>query len=381
MNVEIKNLRKAAERILEAIENKERIIVFGDSDPDGVGSVIILKETLEDLGLKPVEIYFPNRETDGYGMNESALKYLEKHAPSLLITVDCGIGNVKEVEIAKKMGFEVIIIDHHKVLSEVPDVEIIVNPKQDDDSYPFKEFAAAGLVYKLSQMLFSIASKEMNVNKFLELAALSTIADMMPMEDENERIVREGVLALNFTQRQGLLALMDLTDFKNWDIQEVREKIVSILNAGETENHINESYLLLIEEDKGEALKRAKKLIEKQSKKKLEIDRIVSETEERIDEFSEIIFEGDPSWPLVLLGPSASRLCNFYGKPVFMYKRLDKESPGTVRMPLGLDAVKAMTSCKELLKTYGGHPPAAGFRIENENLEEFKKCLIRYFKR
>jgi len=381
MSVEIKNLRKAATRILEAVENKERIIIFGDSDPDGVGSVIILKETLNELGLEPIEIYFPNREIEGYGMNESALKHLKKHAPSLLITVDCGIGNVKEAVIAKKMGFEVIIIDHHKVLSEIPDIEIIVDPKQEDDSYPFKEFAAAGLTYRLSQMLFSIANKEMNVNRFLELAALSTIADMMPMENENEEIIRGGVLALNFTKRQGLLALMELSDFKNWDIQEVREKIVSILNAGETENHINESYFLLIEEDKEEAFKRAKKLINKQSKKKVEIHRIVSEVEEKIDEFSDIIFEGDSSWPLVLLGPAASRLCNFYGKPVFLYKRLDKESPGSVRMPLGLDAVKAMTSCKGLLETYGGHPPAAGFRIKNKNLEQFKKCLITYFKK
>ncbi|MFH1643028.1 MAG: DHH family phosphoesterase [Patescibacteria group bacterium] len=381
MTIEIKNLRKAAERILEAVEKKEKVIVFGDSDPDGVGSVIILKETLEDLGLKPVEIYFPNREIEGYGMNESALRYLKKHAPGLLITIDCGIGNVKEAEIAKKMGFEVVIIDHHKVLSEVPNVEIIVDPKQEDDEFPFKEFAAAGLAYKLSQMLFSIAGQEMNVNKFLELASLSTIADMMLMEDENEVIIREGMLALNFTKRLGLLALIDLTDFKNWDIQEVKEKIVSVLNAGETKNHLNEAYLLLIEKDEKKALLRAKKLIEKQEEKREEIDRIVREVEERTDEFSEVIFEGDPSWPLVLLGPSASRLCNFYGKPVFLHKRLDKESPGSVRVPLGLDAVKAMTSCNELLETYGGHPSAAGFRLKNENLEEFKNCLITYFKK
>jgi len=377
--VEIKNLKKIANRILKAVEGKERIIIYGDSDPDGVGSVIILEEALKDLGLSPAAIYFPDREKEGYGVNKTALKYLEKKAPALFITLDCGIGNIEEVEIAKQMGFEVIIIDHHKMLPQIPKASIICDPKQKGDKYPFKELATAGIAYKLVKLLFSLTGEDYKPEKFLELAALSTLADMMILENDNEKIVREGVLALNFTQRPGLIALMDLTDFKNWDTQEVRRKLISPLNAGQTKRHLNEAYSLLVEKDLKKAKSKAKRLMKKAEKKGEEISRVTQEVEEGLNQNQEVIFEGKEDWSLVWLGPAASRLCQRFGKPVFLFKKGEKESPGAVRMPKGLDAVKAMISCKELLKTYGGHPLAAGFRIKNGNIKKFKKCLIKYF--
>ena len=147
MGKEIKNLEKAAKRILKAVEFKEKVILYGDADPDGVISVIILKETLEEFGLKPVQIYFPDREKEGYGINEKALKVLKKKAPALLISFDCAMSNVKEVDLAKKNGFEVIIIDHHNPLPKVPKASIIVNPKQKGDKYSFKQLACAGITY------------------------------------------------------------------------------------------------------------------------------------------------------------------------------------------------------------------------------------------
>ncbi len=378
---EIKNLKKAANRILKAVQDKERIIIYGDSDPDGVAAVIILEEALKELGCVPKAIYFPDREKEGYGMNETALDYLKKHAPALFITLDCGIGNVKEVEIAKKMGFEVIIIDHHKILPEIPKASIICDPKQEGDKYPFKELSTGGIVYRLIKLLFASVDQEYKPEQYLELVAISTLADMMILEQDNEKFVTEGLLALNFTKRQGLIALIDITDFKNWDIGEVRKKIISPLNAGKTKKHFNEAYLLLIEKDLKKARSKAKKLIEKAEKRKQDIYAITEELNDRvIHNEQEIIFEGSKDWPLYLLGPSASRISQRFEKPVFLFTKGKKESPGAVRMPKGLDAVKAMISCKELLKTYGGHPLAAGFRVKNENLEEFKKCLIKYFR-
>ena len=140
---EIKNIKKAGQRILEAAVSKEKIILYGDADMDGVASVIILKEALEILGNSPVQVYFPDREKEGYGLNKEALKFLEKFSPALLITLDCGIGNVKEVDLAKKMGFEVIIVDHHEALQKLPQASIIVDPKQPEDKYPFKGFACS----------------------------------------------------------------------------------------------------------------------------------------------------------------------------------------------------------------------------------------------
>lgn len=377
--MEIKNLKKTAERILAALLNKENIILYGDADPDGISSVVILKETLEALGGKPSCVYFPDREKEGYGIHQEALRKLERYAPALFLALDCGMGNVQEVGLAKKMRFEVIIIDHHKPLPETPKASIICNPKQKDDQYPFKWLATVGIVYKLSKLLCSISKKQFRAEKFLELAALATLADLMPLEDENEKMVQEGILALKFTERPGLKALMKVNKVKNFDLKEVRQKIVSPLNAGETKDSLNETYLLLIEKDLKKAQGIAENLIEKLNLRKEEIKRIVGEIEERLDLSQKIIFEGDESWPLVFLGPVASRICQKYKKPVFLFRKGKKESPGAVRMPEGQDGVKAMMSCSKLLKTYGGHPPAAGFRIKNENLEKFQNCLIKYF--
>ena len=138
--IEIKNLNKVAARIKKAIKNKEKIILYGDADVDGTTSVIILQDSIKSLGGKITDIYFPDRENEGHGITETGLNFLKKHAPGLLISVDCGIGDIKEVLMAKKMGFQVIIIDHHQILDEMPKADIIFNPKQLDDKYHFKEF-------------------------------------------------------------------------------------------------------------------------------------------------------------------------------------------------------------------------------------------------
>lgn len=381
--MEIKNLKKAASRILEAAASKEKIILYGDADMDGVASVIILKESLEILGNSPIRVYFPDREKEGYGINKSALKFLGKFAPALLITLDCGIGNVKEVDLAKKIGFEVIIIDHHEVLSQVPKASIIVNPKQKEDKYPFKGLACAGIVYKLSKLLLFLAEQKYHSEKFLELVLLATLYDKMPLREENEKFIKEGIISLNYTDRKGLKFLIKKTSFKNIGLEEIWQKIIFPLNAAGLENHLNEAYLLLIENNKSKAEKLVNFLIKKSEQKKIEIERIFKEVEERIQfkEKSPLIFEGNKDWSLVLLGSIVSRVCQIYKKPTFLFKKGKNDSPGTVRMPKGLDGVKAMTSCKDLLITYGGHAPAAGFRVKNKNLEKFKDCLIKYFEK
>lgn len=180
--MEIKNLGKAAKRISEAIENKEKIILYGDADLDGVSSVIILKESVQTLGGKVAAVYFPDRETEGYGISQTGLLFLKKYSPALLVAIDCGIGNFKETKLAKKLGFKVIIVDHHEILDKLPEAEIIVDPKQKGDRYPFKKLAATGLAFKLAQLLFKNKMTAGLKRNFLELVALATIADMMPRE-------------------------------------------------------------------------------------------------------------------------------------------------------------------------------------------------------
>lgn len=377
---EIKNLKKIAEKLLEAIQEKERILLYGDADLDGVASVVIVREAIENLGGKIEKVYFPDREKEGYGITKEAIKALAKFSPALFLALDCGIGNVKEIDLIQKKGFEVIILDHHKMLPEVPKASIICNPRQESDPYPFKELATAGITYKLAKCLFSIAAREFRAEKFLELAALATLADLMPLKGDNEKIVREGILALKFTKREGLRALIELKKLEIFNILEVRRKIVSPLNAASPIDHLSEAYLLFTEKDPKKAKERAKELIEKARLRRKDILQITEDVINRMEPDEIIVFEGDESWPLVLLGPVASRICQKYKKPVFLYKKRKDESPGAVRTPKGVDSVKAMESCRELLITYGGHPQASGFRIKTKNLEKFKEWLIHYFK-
>ena len=369
---EIKNLKKVATRIKKAIKNKERIILYGDADPDGVCSVVILEETIKTLGGEVSACYFPNREKEGYGINKKALNFLaEKYSPGLFISLDLGIANFKEIEVAKKLGFEVIVVDHHTQLDNMPlPKALVVNPKQKTDKYPFKELCAAGVTYKLSEAILGKEIGESLKNSFLELATIATISDMMPQIKDNKDIVEQGLIALENTWRPGFQV------FKG-DVQ----KTISALNAAEIKNHLNEAYILLTTSSFKKAEKRAFELIEKSRRKHLRIIEITKQVQIKILNKTEkiIVFEGDFSWPLILAGPVASRICREYKKPTFIFYVGKKLSQGAVRMPKGFDAVKAMASCHKILETYGGHPPAAGFSLDNKNLEKFEQCLIKYF--
>lgn len=380
---EIKNLKRVANRISKAIKSGQRIILYGDADPDGISSVIILKETIETLGGKDIVVYLPNREKEGYGINEKALSFLKKFAPALLISLDCGIGNFKEVKIAKKSGFEVIIIDHHQILDKkIPEAEIVVDPNQPGDKYPFKFLTAAGIAFRLSQILIKKMADILK-RSFLELVAISTIADMAPETDENKDYIEQGLESLETTFRPGLRAFWQIDSIKqSISTREAAQRIIAALNSGEPKDHTNESYLLLTCSDEEEAQRIAKDLLEKSYQRHERIKEITAQVEKRIlaKPNQLIIFEGSSSWPLVLLGSVASRICRLYKKPTFLFKIVaDGKAKGAVRVPQGIDSVKAMASCSKLLITYGGHPPASGFSIESENLEKFKKCLINYF--
>ncbi len=381
--VEIKNLKKAAERIKKAVKEKERIILYGDADLDGVSAVIILKEAIKNLGVHPagVHIYFPDRETEGYGINKDALDYLKKYAPALLVALDCGIGNFEEIKLAKSLGFEVVIIDHHKVLGKLPIASLVVNPHQGGDKYPFKEFATGGIVFKLAEVLLGKKLTPSLKKNFLELAALATLADMMPQEEDNAEFLEKGLVSLKNTVRPGLKIFWQLNSIDKNNVRQFAQKVITACHSGGTKNHLNEGYLLLTSVSEKEAENLAKDLLEKSYLRQQRIKEIVQEVEERALAKSEepIIFEGSTSWPILMVGPAASKIVRICKKPVFLYSRREKDSQGAVRTLPGIDGVRAMIRCSKFLETYGGHPQAAGFRIKNENLEKFKKCLIKYF--
>lgn len=377
---EIKNLKKAANRILKAIKNKEKIILYGDADLDGVTSVIILKEAIKNLGGEASAVYFPDREKEGYGLNEEALNFLKKFAPALLIVFDCGIGNFGEMKLAEKLGFEVIIIDHHEVLDQLPEAKIIVDPKQKGDKYQFKGLATAGITYKLSQLLFRRGLPDSLKKSFLELVALATLADLMPVEADNRIFIEEGLWQIENSWRPGLKAFFEKRVIENQSpIRQKVQKIITALSTAENQNHLNQAFLLLTTSSREIAKNITGELLEKSYQKQARIREITQEVEEKIFQklTDPLIFKGDSSWKISLLGPVASKICHRHQKPTFLFKRGELESVGAVRTPSQIDSVALMKKCPKYLITFGGHPRASGFTIKNENLEKFKKCLIK----
>jgi len=380
--MKIKNIEKAAERIKQAVQNKERIILYGDSDLDGISSVVILEEAIQNIGGQVDTIFFPDRENDGYGINLKALEILKGRAPALFITLDLGIGNIKEIKEANKARFEVIVVDHHEPLAGAPEALIIVDPKQRDDNYPFKGLANVGVTFNLCiELLGENISKELK-NSFLELAALGTIADMVPQVEQNEQIIEEGLRSLKNTFRPGLRAFLDILGVGKVFSGNV-QKIISALNAGENIDYKNETYTLLKSSSVSECKELAQKLLDRNSYKQQQVQNMVREVERRLSQKQDepIIFEGDPSWRLTLAGSVASILCNKYEKPVFIFRKMSAESCGSVRNPKGTNSVEAMKTCADFLLTYGGHAQASGFRVKNKDLQKFAACLNDYFSR
>jgi single-stranded-DNA-specific exonuclease len=296
----IKNLEKAAQRIKKAIEKKERIILYGDGDLDGTTSVILLKESIQSLGGRVAEIYFPNREKEGYGLTEKGLSFLEKRAPALLVMVDMGIGNFKEVKAARKKGLEVVIIDHHEILDKVPEANIVVDPKQKGDKYPFKSLAAVGLVFKLTEALFDEKMPESLRRSFLELAALASIADMVPKKEDNEVLIDGGRGFLEDSWRPGLKAFFETKSVKELvDLNLKISKIISILNVREINQRLPASFRLLTAKTEKEAKVLIVKLLKKNAARKKKIETMLQSIEKTLGGNEEIILREDPvSMPL-----------------------------------------------------------------------------------
>ncbi|UMX47620.1 MAG: DHH family phosphoesterase [Candidatus Nealsonbacteria bacterium DGGOD1a] len=384
-NEKIKNLDKATERIKLAAAGKERIIIYGDADLDGVSAAIMAGEIVKNIGGNVAAYHFPNREKEGYGITKTALEVLAPLAPALLIAVDLGIGNFKEVKLAREAGFSTLIIDHHEILDGVPEADIIVDPKQPGDSSPFKFYCAAGLVFKLAEELFGPDFYGNLRQSFAELAALATIADMMPREAGNNDIIDEGLLTVKQSFRPGLRAFFETDAFFENDSRNFNNrlsKIIAVLNVRDMRGGAPAAFELLTTDSLERSQELIKEFLEINKLRRAKIDGVVEEIKKRVFGIEcPIIFEGSPDWDMNLLGTVASILNIDYKKPVFIYKKLDFDCQGTVRSIDAIDSVALMKKCKNLLISFGGHPKAGGFRVKNENLEKFKQCLIDNLKK
>lgn len=372
--LEIKNLKEAAERIKVEAKKGAKIIIVTDSDLDGVCSAIILKDVIYNLAEKIPLLIFPNREFEGYGLTLSTLSKIEKEAPALLILLDCGITSFDEVEMARKMGFFVLIIDHHEVINKLPLADIIVNPKQISDETGFKEFATVGLVLNVAKELLKEKMTNAQRENYFELAALATLADMMPRKGENQKIIEEGLKTIEHSWRPAFNVF-----FKKAGGRNLMEKIlhlISLLNIREVKNGIPTSFRFLSLISQKEVENFLEELEVKSKERKNKIKDLVEKVKENVRGDDPIIFEGSEEFEFSLISAVASQLCQRFKRPVFIYKKVNSFSQGTARAPVGYNLIEMMKRASQYLISFGGHPQAAGFRILNENLERFKENLI-----
>jgi len=299
----------------------------------------------------------------------------------LLILSDLGIGNFDEIEQAKKYGFSVIIIDHHEILNnKLPKADIVIDPKQSGDEYNFKFMAACGLCLKLSKELLKNMGANSLEQGFYELATLGTIADMMLQESDNKKIIEKGLSFLPTTRRPSLGVLIALFGRNSVSEREVISKIISLLQITDFKKNITESYILLTASDKEQIKRLILELVKKNLARRELIDSFVYEIKQKTKQGQNVIFEGGSEIDGLITGSIASKVCNIFQKPVFIYSSQKAISRGSVRAPKGVDAVKVLRECEDLLEVYGGHPPAAGFTVKNKNIKKFKEKLEEYFK-
>jgi single-stranded-DNA-specific exonuclease len=364
----MKNLTEVACRIREAVENNEKIVLFSDSDLDGVTSAIMLEKSIALLGGRSV-VYNNNIEKEGRGLTEIAVDLVKKEAPALLITMDCGIANFRGIKKANSVGFQVIVIDHHQTINELPEALLILDPMQEGDNYPFKKLANAGIVYKLSKEILKEKFYEKE-REFLELTTLATFADMMPKEEDNLEIIEKGLESLKNPVNLGLRVLK-----KDISKEKLVEKAVFLLNTTRYLEKTTTGYCFLKEEDEEKVKEVAEDLKDYYKERQILIKNAEEEAEKEVSLGDPIVFlKGN--FPPFLAGTVATRVIRKHKKPVFIYTVENGYARGSVRVPVGYDAVDMMKKCKHLLENFGGHAPAAGFRLKEEKLEEFKKCLM-----
>ena len=373
------DMEKAVERIIKAIENKEKIIIFGDYDVDGITSITVLKSFFKDLGIDVGE-YIPNRLNEGYGLNKEAIEEIANEKYDLMITVDCGITGIEEVEYAKKLGIETIVTDHHEPGEELPNAIAVVDCKRKDNKYPFRELAGVGVAFKLCQALSQrLKLEEKEYLKYLDIVALGTISDIVPLKDENRVITKLGLMLIKQTKKCGLIALLNLAGYRKIDSTAISFGIAPRINACGRMGYANEALDLLLTNNMREATEKARNISkynnDRQQYEKIIYDEAIKQIDENKLENSNSIVLGGDGWHHGVVGIVASKITDIYYKPCLLvcFEDGDEIGKGSGRSIPGFDLHDALSRCKEILEGYGGHSMAVGLSIKRENISKLKE--------
>lgn len=373
----IHDMQKAVDRINEAIENEEKILVYGDYDADGITSTVLLVETLISMGAN-VSSYIPNRFEEGYGPNKEAFTKIINSGISLIITVDNGIAGVEEVDLANELGCDVIVTDHHKIQDTMPNAYAIIHPEHPDGNYPFKKLAGVGVAFKLAHALLEIFP-----DFLLDLVAIGTIADMVSITDENRIFVKQGLELLNEDPRIGLKMLLELSSIDTKiDEQTVGFYIAPKLNSIGRMDSAKLGLTFLMAEDPVTAKSLAEQIEQYNIERKKVTEDIVKDVINKIEtsdkkEKNVIMVSG--KYHEGVLGIVASNIVEKYQKPVFIMNEKDGVLKGSARSIFDFNIYVAMNKISDLFIAFGGHTLAAGFSFDASNFDKIEGFLDNEF--
>jgi single-stranded-DNA-specific exonuclease len=402
-----RDMEKAVQRIWKALENGEKIVIYGDYDADAVTANAVLRQTFRYLGTE-VESYIPDRFSEGYGVSLEALTKIKESGAELIITVDCGTNSASAAKFCKENGIVFIITDHHEIIGEVPDAFALINPKNLKDNYPFSELTGVGVAFKLAQGLLSNSDRvgarlarprssedgrlrpaltkhvEGWEKWLLDLVAIGIVADCHSLLGENRILVKYGLKVFAKTKWTGLKALIETSKInfnqRPLDTYALGFIIAPRLNAAGRLEHANLALDLLLCEDYQEALKQARHLEEVNSRRQNLTLQVVSEAREKalIDPSRKILALWAPDWPKGVVGLAAGRLCEEFKKPVIVLEKGDRESTGSARSAGNFNIVESLKYASEYLVRFGGHSQAAGLTLLTSDFDSFYQKILEY---
>ncbi len=372
------DMEKAINRIVEAIEKQEKVTIYGDYDVDGITSITVLKSFLKDRGLE-VSQYIPNRLNEGYGLNKNAIDKIYNDGCELMITVDCGISAIKEIEYANSLGIETIVTDHHEPGNELPNALAVIDNKRKDSTYPFRELAGVGVVFKVIQALgMKLDLKEEEYLKYLDIVCIGTISDIVPLVDENRVIAKLGLLLIRQTKNIGLRSIIQSSGYTKIDSNSISFGIAPRINACGRMGKAEDALQLFLSKNINEVTKLTNQLNEynrlRQDTEKKIFENAIQQIEEEHLAENATITVGGYNWHHGVIGIVSSKITEMYFKPsILLSFEEDGVGTGSGRSIPGFDLHEALSKCTDTIEKFGGHSMAIGITIKKEKFEAFKK--------
>ena len=373
----IKEMEKAVERIIRAIQKKEEVTIYGDYDVDGITSITVLKSFLKDRGLE-TKHYIPNRLDEGYGLNKKAIQKIREDGCQLMITVDCGISANEEINYANSLGIETIITDHHEPGNQLPKAFAVIDNKRKDSEYPFRELAGVGVVFKLIQAIgIKLELKEEEYLKYLDIVCVGTISDIVPLINENRVIAKLGLMLIRMTKNIGLRSIINSSGYSKIDSNSISFGIAPRINACGRMGKAEEALELLLSKNYTQVNELTKKLnqhnqIRQETEKSIFESAIKQIQEEQLEKKQTIIIGGE-NWHHGVIGIVSSKITEMYFKPsILLSFEEDGMGKGSGRSIPGFDLHEALMQCTNTIEKFGGHSMAVGITVKKDQFSKFR---------